>query len=196
MSAGLLPVMNVAALFTRPDSIYKSMGADCFDLERDARTFELDRPVVAHPPCRAWSRLRAFAKPRPDEKDLARWAVWVVRHCGGVLEHPSASALFREAGLPTPGGSGRDAFGGWVLPLSQSWFGHRAEKRTWLYIVGIEPAAIPRMPLRLGEAERTCGLSSIRDRSRCRKEIGKSEREATPRAFAKFLLELAAGCRT
>ncbi len=184
--------MSVAVLFTRADSVYRSLPVECFDLARDARTFELDRPVVAHPPCRAWSRLRAFAKPRPDEKDLARWAVHVVRHCGGVLEHPSGSALFRELGLPAPGSKARDAFGGWCLPVSQSWWGHRAEKRTWLYICGIDPGDEPRMPLRLGVASHTLGLFSGRDRARARPEVSKPEREGTPAAFASWLVELAA----
>lgn len=189
MSAG------VAALFVRSDNHYGVMGVDCYDIERDARTFDLAKPVIAHPPCRSWSRLRHFARPRVDEKDLARWAVFVVRHCGGVLEHPSGSALFRELGLPRPGTTERDAFGGWVLPVSQKWWGHRAEKRTWLYIVGVEPCAVPSFPLTLGEAECTCGLWSGRDRSRARKEIGPAERERTPPAFAKWLVELAGACQ-
>ncbi|MWL55341.1 hypothetical protein GQL84_23735, partial [Escherichia coli] len=58
---------------------------DVFDIERDARTFAGGMPVVAHPPCRAWGRLRKFAKPRPDEKALALFAVAQVRAFGGVL---------------------------------------------------------------------------------------------------------------
>lgn len=186
----------VAALFARADSVYKTMpGLDVYDMERDARSFGLDRPVIAHPPCRSWSRLRHFAKPRADEKDLARWALHVVRHCGGVLEHPSGSALFREGLLPKPGSTDRDAFGGWVLPVSQSWFGHRAEKRTWPYIVGAEPADLPPIPLRLGEAERTCGLWSGRDRSKARGEVSKAEREHTPPDFARWLVEVARACQ-
>ena len=84
--------MNVAVLFARPDSIYKTFPAiDVFDELRDARTFRGGCPVVAHPPCRAWSRMKAFAKPKPWEKDLARWAVQVVRENGGVLEHPQSA---------------------------------------------------------------------------------------------------------
>lgn len=180
----------VAALFTRAVNHYSIQGVEAFDIERDARTFSLGCPVIAHPPCRSWSRLRRFAKPREDEKDLARWAVFVVRHCGGVLEHPSGSALFQELGLPKPGSTDRDAFGGWVLPVSQKWWGHRAEKRTWLYIVGIEPRDLPPMPLVLGEATHTCGLWSGRDRSRSRPEIGPAERELSPPAFAAWLVDL------
>ena len=84
----------MAALFVRADSIYKTLpGVDAYDIERDARTYDGPWPVVAHPPCRAWGRLRTFAKPRPDERNLARLAVALVREFGGVLEHPENSTL-------------------------------------------------------------------------------------------------------
>lgn len=182
---------SIAILFARSDSIYKSIqGLDVFDLERDARTFAGSCPVVAHPPCRAWGRLRAFAKPREDEKALALFAVDQVRRCGGVLEHPEASSLWAAAGLPAPG-AGCDAFGGWTLPVVQQWWGHRARKATWLYIVGVSSRRIPRMPLVLGQASHTVGLWSGRNRAPCRPEIGKAEREATPPAFATWLIDLA-----
>lgn len=175
----------VAALFCRSDSVYKSMpGVDVFDLERDALTWSGGSPVVAHPPCRAWSRLRHFARPRPGERELALWAVAQVRQFGGVLEHPSGSELFRHLGLPVPGSTARDAFGGFVLPVSQKWWGHRAEKRTWLYVVGVDPCALPGFPLVLGRAECVIG-------SRAGREVSKAEREATPPAFAQWLVDLA-----
>ena len=65
--------MQVAVLFARADSNYKQLPeCDVWDAERDARKWPGGCPVVAHPPCRAWGRLRHFAKPRDDEKDLAR----------------------------------------------------------------------------------------------------------------------------
>lgn len=95
--------MDVAVLFARSDSIYKDMdGVDVFDAERDARTWQGGCPLVAHPPCRAWGRLRSFANPRPDEKNLARLAVALVREFGGVLEHPAGSTLWPSQKLPPP----------------------------------------------------------------------------------------------
>lgn len=183
--------MMPAILFARSDSVYKTFpGLDVFDLARDARSFSGGRSVVAHPPCRAWGRLRHFAKPRHDEKDLALFAVDCVRRNGGVLEHPESSSLWMAAGLPLPGAH-HDEFGGWTFPISQKWFGHRAEKRTWLYIVGVHPVAIPSYPLTLGEATHVIGLYSGRDRLRSRPEIGKAEREHTPVEFARWLIELA-----
>ncbi|SOD41617.1 hypothetical protein SAMN06298226_1919 [Nitrosovibrio sp. Nv4] len=194
---------SVAVLFARKDSVYKTLtDCDVWDIERDARRWSGGQPIVAHPPCRAWGRLRKLANPRPDEKALALWAVDQVRTFGGVLEHPSASLLWPVAGLPSPS-CGMDKWGGWTLPISQRWFGHRAEKSTFLYIVGCNSKKLPIMPLALGEASHVCGTSGRRrDGSRLHKgdlgwrpEITKTEREATPAAFAVWLVELAKLCR-
>lgn len=185
---------QVAALFVRADSIYKSMpGVDCWDIERDARKWPGGCQVVAHPPCRAWGQLRHFAKPRPDEKELAFFAVDMARKFGGVLEHPKNSTLWAAAGLPEP--CSVDAFGGWTLPVDQNWWGHRAQKATRLYIVGCGALEIPPLPLVLGEASHVVSSSSMRDRGRRRKEIGKAEREMTPPDFAAWLVDLAGRCR-
>jgi hypothetical protein len=168
--------VRVAALFTRRKSVYRSLGADCYDVDRDARTFDLACPVVAHPPCRAWGKLRGMAKPRPDERDLAWFALWVVRHCGGVLEHPAHSGLWGEAGLRA---GVRDEFGGLLVVVDQSWWGHAAVKCTGLYCVGCVPAP----ELDLSYARRTV-------ESMCR-----AGRESTPVALAVHLLHLAGGVR-
>jgi len=189
--------LQVAVLFARQDSIYKRIdGCDVFDIERDARTYTGALPIVAHPPCRAWGRLRAFAKPREDEKDLALFAVDQIRRFGGVLEHPAQSSLWPVAGLP-PLDQSKDLFGGWSMAVDQFWFGHRARKRTFLYICGIEPSELPPLPLALGDAPMTIASSRRRasDGSRYRKEVPDAEREATPPAFALWLLDLASRCR-
>lgn len=181
---------DVAVLFARADSIYKTLpGCDVYDIDRDARTFPGGMPVIAHPPCRAWASLRHHAKPRDGEKDLAHFAISAVRANGGVLEHPWLSTLWDAAGLPAPGYT--DEWGGWTLPIDQNWFGHRARKRTRLYIVGVPPRQIPEMPIVLGEATHTVGLWSGRDRARCRPSIAKWEYEHTPQVLAEWLVELA-----
>jgi hypothetical protein len=119
-----------------------------------------------------------MAKASPCESDLAVWAVKQVRNWGGVLEHPSASRLWAAADLPDAGG-GPDRWGGWTLDVDQLWWGHRARKRTKLYIVGIGPRAIPQIPLSLSTP-----LASVANMCR-------AERERTPRAFAEWLCELA-----
>lgn len=182
---------EVAVLFARADSFYKTLpGCDVWDIDRDARKWPGGCPVVAHPPCRAWASLRNWAKPRDGEKDLAHFAIAQVRAFGGVLEHPQLSTLWKVAGLPEPE-QGRDEFGGWTLIVDQHWFGHRARKRTRLYIVGCEPQNLPVMPMKLGEATHTVGLWSGRDKATCRPCITKPEYEGTPPEFARWLVELA-----
>jgi hypothetical protein len=75
----------IAALFARTDSRYKDFPDkyDVYDINRDARNFSKNYPVIAHPPCRAWGMLSHMANPRPDEKDLAWFALDKVRTNGG-----------------------------------------------------------------------------------------------------------------
>lgn len=192
----------IAVLFARRDSVYKTFeGCDVFDADRDALTFAGDMPVVAHPPCRAWGGLRKLAKPRDGEKELAIWAVGVVRKNGGVLEHPRGSTLwkhpFEGGGLPLPT-DGADAFGGYTLDVCQHWWGHKAEKRTWLYIVGVPRSRLPQLPLVLGKGTHVITQSRSYNNTRFKKgmqgwrpEVTKAEREHTPAALAKWLVQLA-----
>ncbi|MBS0227628.1 MAG: hypothetical protein JSS23_02915 [Proteobacteria bacterium] len=183
--------MTVAVLFARADSHYKALpDVEVYDMERDARTYDGPWPVVAHPPCRAWGRLRTFANPRPDERNLARLAVGLVREFGGVMEHPAGSTLWASQRLPLPGA--RDAYGGWTLAAPQLWWGHKAEKSTWFYIVGCEPGCIPTVPMVLGEATH---VVQSRKRQDYRPHITKAEREHTPPELAAWLVELARRCK-
>lgn len=178
---------RISVLFARRDSHYKSIpGVDVWDIDRDARLFDGSQVVIAHPPCRAWSKLKGLAKPRPGEKNLARLAVALVRAKGGVLEHPQGSDLWKDQDLPRLGE--KDSYGGFTLGVTQHWFGHKAVKRTWLYIVGLEPRDIPRLPLRLGDSTHVVAKSRTRPE---RPEISKAEREYTPPDFAEWLVSLA-----
>lgn len=186
-----------SALFVRADSIYKTMaGVDAYDIERDAKTFR-NGPIVAHPPCRAWSCLKAFAKPPPGERRLAIWAVLKIRRHGGVLEHPKGSSLWPTMKLPKPGWL-PDAWGGYTIEVDQFHWGHRARKRTWLYIVGT--LDLPPIPRRPGEPTHVIDRpGSARKRERpnsagLRPWVTKREREATPPQFAQWLVELARRC--
>lgn len=183
---GGVSVASVAALFVREDSIYKTMpGVDAWDKARDARLYDGPGPVVAHPPCRAWGNLSQFAKPEPGEKNLARLAVAMVRAFGGVVEHPITSRLWSEQGIYV----GRsDPFGGAFLVVDQYWWGHRARKRTGLYIVGVDLRDLPSMPMVLGDAPMVAGRTT---RQSGKKEITKAERERTPPDFAHWLVDVA-----
>lgn len=188
----------VAVLFARHDSIYKTLpDCDVWDAERDARNWPGGCPVIAHPPCRAWGQLRHFANPLPGERELAIWAVEQVRTWGGVLEHPTQSQLWPEMELPKPGR--RDEWGGFSVWISQWWFGHRADKPTLLYIVGIEPSELPPLPFRLGEPSHVISSTNKHKTriGRSRKggiwkpQVTKAEREHTPVALAVWLREVA-----
>lgn len=182
---------KVAVLFARKDSIYKQFEeCDVYDIERNALTYPGGLPIIAHPPCRSFGRLKAFSNGDNKEKQLAIWAVRQVRKYGGVLEHPETSSLWKQLGLPLM--QQRDKWGGFTLSIDQSWFGHRARKRTWLYIVGVGPSEIPAYSMNFQMVEFWVG-------SGCRKlkkpVISKKERETTPPNFAKWLIELAQSTR-
>lgn len=180
--------MTVAVLFARRDSVYKTLpDVDVYDIDRDARTWPGGCPVVAHPPCRSWGRLRQFAKPRDDEKALGPWAVEKVRACGGVLEHPAESTLWAHCGMPRPGRF-PDGYGGWTLPIDQFHFGHRAEKSTWLYIVGNEPDELPPIPVREGSPTHCVRPTKSYPRL---PSITKAEREHTPEPLSHWLVAVA-----
>lgn len=191
----------VAVLFARADSIYKSFeGCDVWDMERDALAWPGGCPVVAHPPCRSWGSLSFFARPRLGEKELALWAVDQVRKHGGVLEHPKASKLWAAANLPAVGQE-PDRWGGWTLPIAQFWFGHEAEKQTFLYIVGCDKP--PPLPIVSGRAPKViCSGQRNPDGSRVKKgdalwrpKVSLADREHTPELLARWLVQLARQCR-
>lgn len=188
---------TVAALFVRHNSVYKTLpDVDAWDRDRDAWCWPGGMPAVVHPPCAQWGTLRHMANINLPEKALAIIAVQFIRTWGGVLEHPWRSALWQELELPPPGAAA-DRYGGWTLPLNQHCFGHRAEKRTKLYIVGCAPRDIPPMPMALGKAQFVVGTAGRRrDGFReAGREITKSEREHTPPLFAEWLVDLARRCK-
>lgn len=177
----------IAVLCARRDSVYKSFsGVEVYDADRDAFTFTDRCPVIAHPPCAQWGRLRCFANDRPEEKKLGPFCVEMVRKNGGILEHPIGSLLWEHCELPRYGQV--DEFGGWTQPVSQYWWGHRALKATWLYVVGIPYGQLPRIPFRQGEPAHVVGTCK-KERRHC--SISHAEREQTPLLFALWLVETA-----
>ena len=184
----------VAVLFARRDSIYKTIpGCEVYDQDRDALTYAGGMPVVAHPPCRAWGNLSHFAKPRDGEKQLAEWAVEQVRRWGGVLEHPKNSRLWAAMKLPKAG-SGRDGEGAFSISVDQHWWGHRANKETWLYIKGLT-GKLPATALRIDEGTHyIMRHNKTTSRNAWRQRLPTWEREATPIAFAEWLVNVARLC--
>jgi hypothetical protein len=192
----------ISVLFVAKNSVYKTLTdstgepLDCWDEDRNALNWPGGNPVVAHPPCAWWSRMRYLAKSRVEQKAFAPWAVDQVRQYGGVLEHPEDSSLWPFKNLPYPGE--RDEFG-FCIMVPQFWFGHKARKNTWLYIVGTTLKELPPIPFKLGEATHTCGggLSEKRKRNGVYKpSLWSRDRAATPVAFAKWLVETAERCKS
>lgn len=177
----------ISVLFVSKNSVYKTLGVDCWDEDRDALKWAGGNSVVAHPPCRLFSALKHMSRAPESEKELAYWALEQVRQWGGVLEHPARSKLWEEKGLPLPGR--RDEWG-WTLCVSQYWFGHKGEKATWLYIVGIDRKELPPVPLRLGYPVNVFAGSSRRQEPGARHSL----RSATPIEFARWLIEVALQC--
>lgn len=187
---------DVSVLYVDPRGPYPKLVTDWWDEARDARLYAGPNPVVAHPPCGPWGRLRHLSK--HDSPALAPHAVDQVRRWGGVLEHPRFSLLWEHCQLPRPDEL-PDAFGGRCYEVSQCDFGHPARKMTWLYVVGALPGSMP------ATREPTHWISGGRGRSGKKskttpvppgiKVCSAQQRRRTPIAFAEWLIELAATAR-
>ena len=208
MSALILPARrgvqcDVAVLFARADSIYKSIpGCDVFDADRDARTFAGGMPVVAHPPCQLWGAMASvnYARwggehNRPgNDGGLFEFALSQVHQCGGVLEHPAKSRAWAAHGLTKPFGYGWQLCAeGWACEVWQSAFGHRANKATWLYCVGLNPPPEPPWLRPIGTHQ--VGFYDQRGNDRNKPTLSKREANSTPVAFAHWLVVLAQSCK-
>jgi len=186
--------VKVAALYVDPRGPYIGRpDVDAWTAERDARGYEGPWPVVAHPPCGPWCRLWKFST-KQDPK-LAPLAIEQIQRHGGVLEHPAGSRIWEQYDLPRPGEpprpQGRSGAPGWSVAVDQVEWGHPTQKRTWLYIVGVEPhevSTVPpypgRKPTRVIKPRRTGPTARGTYAS-------KKERFLTPPAFAEWLLEIA-----
>jgi hypothetical protein len=95
--------------------------------------------------------------------------------------------------LPYPGNY--DEFGGFSICVDQFLFGHKARKKTLLYICGCSQDDLQLIPLRFDAVEYTVA-SKIKKKSgrRVKQEITKAEREHTPVDLAKWLIKVASNC--
>jgi len=136
-----LPPPPIAALYVLPDTVYRRLDLDCWDITRDARTYPGPGPVIAHPPCGHWGHFSHNCT--LPGKDCGPIAVDQVRRFGGILEHPRRSHLFTHCNCPNEPGQ-FDLWGGQVLDVNQYDYGHHAKKPTRLYIVGLaRPVLLP-----------------------------------------------------
>lgn len=177
---------NVAALYVMPDGHYPGLVEHWFDEARDAKLYDGPWPVVAHPPCGPWGRLR-FLCTKQDPTCGPR-AVEQVRRWGGVLEHPADSRLWRHCDMPRPGEL-PDAWGGRSFEVRQVSWGHVCSKPTWLYTVGVDPYLL-RAGIRSG-GKPTHRITSG-PRGPVLPSCSAKVASRSPLAFAHWLVELAA----
>jgi hypothetical protein len=194
------PLRTVAALYVDPEGNYPSMpGVECWDEQRDARTYPGPHPVIVHPPCGRWCKLAKFVERTHgykvgDDGGLFEHALATVRRYGGVLEHPAWSLAWSRYGLATPPetGWGQTAAGEWVCEVAQSAYGHDARKLTWLLLVGGTPQpTIWDKP----KGARVVAYMTQRHTGDFQKGAGHGARmrnsHVTPLAFNEFLVRLA-----
>ena len=181
----------VAVLYANPQSVYFQFPqALVYTEAQDARSYDHDLPVIAHPPCRLWCRLRQFAKAPAQERLLAYHALSQVRRCGGILEHPAYSRFWTAARLPAPRCSDNYGF---TLQIDQARFGHRAAKCTWLYFAHINPDALQPAPLPDHIPTRSIDTSNRKEHHK--KRLPHAERTGTPLLFAQWLITVAVAAR-
>lgn len=170
---------------------------------KDASGYNGPYPVVCHPPCGPWGKLRHLSK--KDDPNLALLAVAQVRIFGGVLEHPAHSRLWSTLALPLPGDPA-DEHGGYTIAVNQCDWGHVARKATWLYCVRVPRDALvtpaPREPTHWITG--FTGAAGVARNAKYKnhgsavpvgiKLCSAQQRRRTPVAFAEYLVSLARAC--
>jgi len=102
---------------------------------------------------------------------------------------------FGAYGIAKPAVPGWNHIGGeeWVSEVWQSAYGHRAQKRTWLFYCGQtkpEEALWAREP-----GTHQVGYQDKRGKARNKPTLSSREAAESPRAFAEYLIRLAAQSR-
>jgi len=117
------PALHVAVLWVDHRTSYSFIWplVELWGERRDARKYVGPWPVVCHPPCGPWGRLKWASR---ESREHGILAMELVQRWGGVVEQPLGSSLFREYG---------DGLA--VQMINQRDFGHRALKPTLLYWV-------------------------------------------------------------
>lgn len=162
--------IKYAALYVHSRSNYKKYPEfDCYDEKRNALNFDSMLPVIAHPPCRLYSRLRRFSNADEAEKEHAHNSLKIVRKNGGIFEHPASSKFWKVVDIIKPGRT--DSFGGFTVCIDQSWFGYYTQKRTLLYICGMEPDQLPRYPIKFNASVRKFDNLTPKQRSETTDEM-------------------------
>ena len=195
------PAAYVAALYVERGGAYWNLpGVDPWDEERDARLYQGPHPVVAHPPCNKWSPLAYINRKRipgyeiGDDGGCFEAALNAVNTYGGVLEHPAGSLAWRHFDLTVPE-RGKWLQGPWpahVTEVDQGRYGHRARKRTWLYVVG---PYLPDLDWEIAESDAIVSGFTHQEKGQhvaCEhRRVRPKEAAKTPDAFRDLLLSIA-----
>ena len=186
----------IAALFVQEGGVYFGLpGVDPWPASRDARLYPGPWPIVAHPPCSRWAMPLAkvnetrYGHKVGDDDGCFLAALTAVRRWGGVLEHPAHSAAWGAFSLRRPsfGCWAPDAETGWVCQVAQSAYGHKARKRTWLYVVGPRPR-----DLDWSEPRPRAVTSWLQRTKTDLPRLSKREASRTPPLFRDTLIQIAA----
>lgn len=187
----------IAALYVETGGAYYGIeDVDPWDEERDARLYAGPHAVVAHPPCARWCQLASVNEARYGQKigedgGCFEAALAAVRRFGGVLEHPAYTIAWSRFDLqrPVSGAWLCQLFDvGYVTEVSQSAYGHRARKRTWLLYVGDNPPP----PLDWSDPKGDAWVSwGDHDKYPDVPRLSKREAKASPPAFRDLLLNMA-----
>lgn len=175
----------IPVLFTAANSLYNNNPVfDCYDVTRNAFTFYSKNPLIAHPPCRLFSKLRGLSTAPIKEKQCAFFALDKVRTNGGILEHPRSSTLWLSGNFNLSGAP--DQYGGFLRSVDLSWFGYPAQKKTMLYFVGLSPGQLPPFPISFNAITHTISKS----KKTVKKEIKKTSRSLTPDLMIDYFIKV------
>jgi hypothetical protein len=190
--------MEPVALFILENSHYKGRLSDCYDEKRNALTYAGTNPVIAHPPCQLWGRMAIINYKRwggehnkpGNDGGCFKFALDTVNRCGGVLEHPAGSYAWNEYGLVKPiKGQWTKSGDGWTCEVWQSAYGHKANKKTWLYFKGKEKPIDPKWETPKGTHQ--IGFQDQRGKDKNKPTLGKFEANSTPIEFMEYLIHIA-----
>lgn len=138
-----MKIEKIPVLFTNVISNYNNDNRfEPYNINNDAMNFNDNRPLIAHPPCRLWSKLKGLSTAPQHERGLAYHALYLVYKNGGILEHPYPSDLWNQTGLLTTKLKKNHI----LLKINQGNFGLEIRKPTLLFINGLTHNQLPDYP--------------------------------------------------
>lgn len=180
-----ISVYKYAVLFASKNSIYKTFEeADVYDIDRNALSFNSSIPIIAHPPCRSFSRLSHFSNPTKEELIYPAFCLLKIYENGGIFEHPAFSKVFDIYNLPKPGHKNKFGF---TISIDQRWFNLPVIKNTWLFISGCSINEIPPTTLNFNAIEYQWSPNKNKNKL---KHLPKSFRAKTTIEFASYLISI------